>query len=64
MHALCVVRATLQRGRTCVEKLAGEILVKVQAFLFLGAAVHQVELAQLHFARGESGVRVRTVAAS
>lgn len=44
-----------------VEELAGEVFVEVETLLLLGAAVHQVEFAQLHLARRKRCVRVRTI---
>ena len=34
-----------------MEVLAREVLVHIQAFLLFSTAIHQIELAKLHFAR-------------
>ena len=47
-----------------VEELAGEVLVQVETFVLLGAAVHQIELAQFHLPGRQGGVRVGTVPAA
>ena len=44
-----------------VEELAGEIFVQVETLLLLGAAIHQVELAEFHLTRRKRCVRVRAI---
>lgn len=47
---------------TRLEELAWKPLVQVEAFLLLGATVHQVKLAQFHFTRGNGVMRKLTAA--